>query len=228
MIAAGEGTDVLTGDIGVLNAYSNQSASNNNIKYIFQNSKSSASVNAFLLAAAVLLILGALLALLPKVDRWFSVCFTACGAVAAVASAFSMTSVTANDFYSKAGLQLVYLGLGRITVVPLLMMLLACGALLAGWTGIRRANEPYFVNPLPQKVRIRVIALVLAVAALVTLFLPSGTFTFYKAGGSSTVSTAQISGIQTLTFSAPDDLLHPKDKKGNTMYEETPTKELPV
>lgn len=223
--AAGEGTDVLTGDLGVLNPYSNQSASNNNIKYIFLNNKANTAPNAMLLASAGLLLLGILFALLSKTDRWFSVCFLALGAMTAVVSAFSLISVGDADFYSKAGRQLVYLGLGRVTPVPLVMMLLSCCAFLAGAMGIRRANEPYFVNPLPPKARIRVVALALAACALFTLFMPSASFTFYKAGGSNTVSATEISGIQALTFSAPDDLLHPKDKKGKIMYTETPAKE---
>ena len=225
VVAAGESTDVLTGQLGVLNAYSNQSASNNNIKYIFQNPKATTTSSVWLLASAALLVIGAVLALVKKTDRWFAVCCHALATVAAAAACFEMISVSSGDFYAKAGRQLVYLGLGRVTVVPLAMMVLSAAALLCGMMGIRRANEPYFINPLPQKMRIRVIAAALAVLALISLFLPSATFTFYKAGGTSSVSTADLTGVDGLTFSASDDVLHPKDKKGKTMYEEEPAKE---
>ena len=225
VVAAGESTDVLTGDIGVLNPYSNQSASNNNIKYIFQNPKSATSVNALMLISVITLILGALLAFIKKADRWFAVCLHAVAAVCALGAALSMINVSSADFYSKAGMQLVYLGLGRITSVPLIIAVLAICAFLCGATGIRRADLPYFVNPLPATIRIRVIAVGLAVVAVVMMFMPTASFTFYKAGGTNTVSSCEITGVQLFTFSYPDDVIHPKDKKGNTMYEEEPSKE---
>ena len=134
-------------------------------------------------------------------------------------------SVSSADFYAKAGRQLVYLGLGNVTLAPMLMLLLAAGASCCGVMGVKRANVPYFIDPLPRKARLRVVAVVLAAVALATCFLPAVSFTFYKAGGSNTVSTAEITGIEALTFSVPDDVAHPKDKKGKTMYVEEPTKE---
>ena len=89
VVAAGESTDVLTGDLGVLNAYSNQSASNNNIKYIFQNPTANTSVDAYVLIGAGLLLVGALLALWKKADRWFSICCMAVGTVAVAAAMLS-------------------------------------------------------------------------------------------------------------------------------------------
>ena len=225
VVAAGASTDVLNGDLGVLNAYSGQSASNNNIKYIFQNPKAVTAKNAMLLAAVVLLILGAVLALIPSADRWFAVCCHAGALIAMAGAVVGMNYVGADDFYAKAGRQLVYLGLGSVTFVPMLMLLLAGAALLCGVMGVRRANEPYFVNPVPEKIRIRVIAILLAVLALATVFLPAASFSFYKAGGSNVVSTEEIGGIDALTFSVPDDVAHPKDKKGKLMYEAQPKKD---
>lgn len=207
---------VLTGDLAVLEPYS---ADGNNIKGVFQIATSNVSANAFLLAGVVLLLIGSLLAFLPKVDRWFAVCFHTLGLVAVAASTLSMMSIGAGDMFAAASRQMARLGVGVITPVPAVVTVLVLGAVMCGVFGIRTANVPYFINPLPQKIRVRATALVLAVLALVMCILPVADFSFYKPGKSKPVSTVTVSGIDALTFHVSEDILQPKDSKGKTMYE---------
>ena len=209
--------EVLTGDLAVLEPYS---ADANNIRGIFTITTSTASMNAYLVGALALLLLSALLSFLPRVDRWFPL---VCGALALVlvgASVTGMLTVSDTDMFSTATRQLCKLGVGRITAFPALMLLVCLGSVMCGVLGVRAANEPYFVNPIPQRSRMRAAALFLAVAALAMVLLPGASFSFTKPGKNKVLSTVSMSGWQAMVFKTPEDILSPKDNKGKPIYAE--------
>ena len=218
-LAKGEGVfaDVLTGDLAALEPYS---ADANNIRGIFTITTSTASMNAYLVGALALLLLSALLAFLPRVDRWFPL---VCGALALVlvgASVTGMLTVSDTDMFSTATRQLCKLGVGRITAFPALMLLVCLGSVMCGVLGVRAANEPYFVNPIPQRSRMRATALFLAAVALMMVLLPGASFSFTKPGKNKVLSTVSMSGWQAMVFKTPEDILSPKDNKGKPIYAE--------
>ena len=210
-------SSVLTGDLAALEPYS---ADGNNIRGVFLITTLSAGVNVMLLAGIVLLVLGAVLAFIPKADRWFPLTFNALGMVLVAASVIGVMTLSADDMFSTASRQLGRLGLGCVTPVPLLALVTALGAMLCGAMSVRYANEPYFVNPIPMNSRMRVTALVLAVAALVMAVLPGATMSFYRPGQTRVQSTATIGGPQGLLFRTPDEALHPKTNRGADIYAE--------
>ena len=168
--------DILSGDMLELEKYS---ADANNIKGIFTIRNNTTTMNAYLLGGAVLLALAAVLAFIGKVDRWFPVAFQWVAAILlAVASLSVLTVGGQNDMYASASRQLVTLGLGAVTPVPFLAVLCALGSALAGTMGIRYANEPFFVNPIPAASRLRFVAVVLAVVSIACIILPAGTVSF--------------------------------------------------
>lgn len=206
---------VLTGDISALEPYS---ADSNNIRGVFMITTQSSSVNVMLLAGLALLVLGAVLAFVPRVDRWFPLAFHALSVVLIGASVMDMMTLGADDMFSTASRQLGQLGLGAITPVPALALALAVGAAVCGAMGVRYANEPYFVNPIPVRSRMRATALALAVAALVMVVLPGATMSFYRPGQTRVQSTATIGGPQALLFQTPDEALHPVTNRGAAIY----------
>lgn len=210
--------NVLSGDIGEMAVYSGDE---NNVKGVFLIGTKTESLNSGLLVAVLLLVAGVVLAFLPKVDRWF---VTAChvGAlVALLSAAIGLISVTDADMYSAATRQLIHLGVGTVTPVTVIMLLLTLGACLCGAAGIRVANEPYFVNPIPKRKRNRVIALVLAALSLVAVLLPAADISFYKPGKMKIVSSAPLSTPESLIFRGDETLVSPADNKGKPIYPET-------
>ena len=78
--------------------------------------------------------------------------------------------------FSTATRQLCQLGLGSLTLTPMLLTLLTLASAGCGVLGVRYANEPYFVNPIPKKSRLKVIALALALVSLAFVLLPAPPF----------------------------------------------------
>ena len=210
-------SNVLTGDIEALVPYSNDA---NNIHGIFTIGSSTASLNAYLIAAVLLLALTALLAFLPGVDRWFPLSLSVLALICVGATVTSLMSLGSGDMFSTATRQLCQLGLGSLTVTPMLMALLTLGSAGCGVLGVRYANEPYFVNPIPQRSRLRVIALTLAVVSLAFVLLPSISVSFTKPEKNKVLATVKVSGLKALTLHAPDELLRPTDSKSNSIYGE--------
>ena len=210
--------DILSGDMLELEKYS---ADANNIKGIFTIRNNTTTMNAYLLGGAVLLALAAVLAFIGKVDRWFPVAFQWVAAILlAVASLSVLTVGGQNDMYASASRQLVTLGLGAVTPVPFLAVLCALGSALAGTMGIRYANEPYFVNPIPAASRLRFVAVVLAVVSIACIILPAGTVSFSKPGKNKVQAAVEISGVDALTFSSAGKLADPVTSKGAAVYAE--------
>lgn len=77
------------------------------------------------------------------------------------ATVMSIMNLGSGDMYATATRQLCHLGLGSLTVTPMLMTLLTLASAGCGVLGVRYANEPYFINPIPKKSRLKVIALAL-------------------------------------------------------------------
>ena len=216
-IAREEGvfSQVLTGDLAALEPYS---ADGNNIRGVFMITTSTAGPNVMLLAGFALLVLCAVLAFIPKADRWFPLTFSTLAVIMIGASVIGVMSLSADDMFATASRQLGQLGLGVITPVPALTLVAALGAMLCGAMSVHYANEPYFVNPIPVRSRMRATALVLALAALVMAILPGATLSFYRPNQTRVQSTAAIGGPQALLFQTPDEALHPKTNRGADIY----------
>ena len=222
-IAAEQGVfaDVLTGDLAALEPYSRDAT---NIKGIFVIQTVTTAPNVMLLAAAVLLVLGAALAMIPKVDRWFPVCCEVLALVMVAVSVLGIMSIGDGDMFASATRQLSKLGLGTLNFAPMAMLLLVLGASLCGVMSIRTANEPYFVNPIPEKQRNRFVAVALVIISLVLMLGPGVGYSFTKPGMNKVQSTAQLNGLDAMLFSTPEDILSPKSTQGKPLYTETPSK----
>ncbi len=218
-IAAEQGvfTNVLTGDLAALEPYS---ADGNNIKGVFVIKTVTTAPNAMLLAGAALLVLALVLALIPKADRWFAVCCEVLALVLVGASILGVMTIGDGDMFTSATRQLSKLGVGEITFVPMLMALLALLSALCGVMSIQTANEPYFVNPIPGKQRLRVVAIALTVISIVLMLAPGVSYSFTKPGMNKVQSTAALSGAQAMVFSTPEDILSPKGTQGKPLYTE--------
>ncbi len=214
-------TDVLTGDLAALEPYS---ADATNIKGIFIIKTVTTAPSMMLLAGAVLLILALILSLLKPVDRWFAVCCEVLALVLVCASVLSLMTISDGDMFTSATRQLSKLGLGCITFVPLLMALLTLASALCGIMSIRTANAPYFVNPIPEKQRLRVVAILLVVVSIGLMLAPGVTFSFTKPGMNKVQSTVSLSGAEAMVFSTPEDILSPKSTQGKALYTEKASK----
>ena len=122
-------SDVLTGDLAALAPYS---ADSSNIKGIFTIMTSNSSLNISLLTAVILLMVSGVLAFLPKVDRWFPLSMNMAAFIVMAASSLGIMNIGAGDMFTTATRQLIRLGLGHLTVVPMRAALLAGGAALCG------------------------------------------------------------------------------------------------
>lgn len=217
-------TDILTGDLAELEPYSGDA---NNIRGVFQIKNSTTAANVPMLGAAVLLLLGAVLSFVPRVDRWFPLAMISLAAVLLATSVPGVMGVGEEDMFGSASRQLLHLGVGSITVVPLLTALLSVFSATAAVLGVRCANEPYFVNPLPEGVRIRFTAACMVILSIACLLLPVYTVSFTKAGKSKVQSEVVISGWDAVTFRAAEKLADPVDSKGKAVYKED-AEEYPV
>ena len=213
-------TNVMSGDLAVLAPFSNDQ---NNIKGVFIIATETTTLNVLLLVGVVLLVLALILALLP-VDRWFAVACEMIALVLVCASVLGIMSIGEGDMFSTASRQLAELGVGSITFWPMLMAFLTLGSALCGVMSIRSANEPYFKNPIPEKQRLRVVAIALTVVSIGLMLAPSANFSFTKPGMNKVQSTVSLSGAQAMIFSTPEDMLSPKSTQGKALYSEKASK----
>ncbi len=216
-IAAEEGVfrDVLNGDLAELGPYYQDKA---NVRGIFQVSPSVPSVDLILAGSLVLLVIGAILAFISKADKWFPLAFFTLATILFAASIMNLVIIDDGDMYASAVRQLEYLGLGTVSAVPVVMLLLCLGSTVCSVMSVRTADSPYFVSPIPQKKMLCLVAVLLAVLSLVMVLLPGVEFSFNRPGKSKTVSAVMVSGVQALGFQKSKDVLQPKDSKGNVMY----------
>ena len=208
----------VSGDLETLSSFSSDP---NNVGGIFQIRSAGGSLNAALIAAAAMLLAGLVLSLIPRVDRWFPLVLFSLAALLIAMDVLGILSVGSGDMYSSVSRQVLYLGLGSVTVFPLITVLLAFSAALCAVLGVRYANEPYFVNPMPAGFRIRFVAAALAALALVCVLLPGATVSYTKPGKNKVQATATVSGLQAVTFSAAKELADPVDSKGKAVYTES-------
>ena len=208
---------VLSGDLLELEPYS---ADANNIQGIFRIKGNNSTLNVPVLAAAVLFLLAAVLVFIPRVDRWFPLVLSAVGAVLLAAEGLMLVSVGDADMYAAASRQLLHLGLGHMTPVPLLTVVLGFMSACAGALGVRQANEPYFVNPVPEGFRLRLTAIVLALVSLVCVLLPGVTVSFTQPGKNKVQATATVGGLDAVIFSAAERFADPVTVKGKPVYPE--------
>ena len=218
--AEGRFADVLSGDIGALVPFSGDE---NNVRGVFQIPQSSAAVkpNATVLAAAALLLLAALLSFIPGVDKWFPTALAAVGALALGASLLGLLTITEADMYTGATRQALRLGLGTVQPFPALAVLAAGFAAVCGVLCIRVADSPYFVNPIPRRSQLRLVAVTLAVLSLACALLPGASLSFYNPGKAKVGATATMTGLQSLSLKAPETMAHPTSGKGKVLYSET-------
>lgn len=217
-IAAEEGVfhEVLGGDLAALRPYYQDTE---NVRGIFLISSSDSSFNLLLLGGFVLLIAGAILAFASRVDRWFPLAFNLLALCLLTPSVMNFMIVDDGDMYASATRQLGHLGLGTLTVVPILMFLFCVGSAVCSIMCVHTANSPYFVSPIPQKRILCLTAVFLVALSLVMVLLSSVKFSFNQPGRTRVESIVTVSGIQALGLQKPENVIHPKDSDGNLMYE---------
>ena len=210
-------TNILSGDLLELEPFSSDA---NNIQGIFVIRGSNHTMNAPLIISAILILIAAVLSFIPSVDRWFPLSASVLGTLLLTVNILSILSVGAADMYSSASRQLLYLGLGCVTPVPLLTTLFSVFSACIGAMGVRQANEPYFVNPIPQGFRLRTVAIVLTLLSIGCLLLPNLTVSFTQPGKNKVLATATVRGLDAITFSAAQRLADPVTAKGKPVYKE--------
>jgi len=222
-IAAEKGVfaDVLTGDLAALEPYSGDAT---NIKGIFVIKTVTTAPNVMMIAGVVLLALALLLSMLPRADRWFAVCCEVLALVLVAGSVIGLMTIGEGDMFTSATRQLSKLGLGTLTFAPLLMLTLVLASALCGVMSIRTANEPYFVNPIPEKQRNRFVAVSLIIISIALMLAPGASYSFTKPGMNKVQTTVAISGAEAMVFSTPEDILSPKSTQGKPLYTETASK----
>ena len=222
-VAAQQGVfaNILTGDLAELEPYS---ADGNNIKGVFVITTETTAPNVMLLAGAVLLILSLIFALITPMDRWFPLACEALALVLVVMSVLGVMTIGDGDMFTSATRQLSKLGVGAITPVPMLMALLSLLSFLCGVMSVRTANVPYFMNPIPEKQRLRVVAVALVIISISLMLAPGVNFSFTKPGMNKVQSSVALSGAEAMIFSTPEDMLSPKSTQGKALYNEKASK----
>ncbi len=217
--AEGRFSNVISGDIAVLVPYS---ADENNIKGIFQIPEASGtlSANPMVLAAALLLALTALLSFVRRADKWFPASLATLAAIALGASLVNVLSVGDADMYTGSARQALHLGLGTLTPFAALSTLAAALSMVCGVLSIRAADAPYFVNPIPKRSQLRVVALALAALSIACVLLPGARFSYYTPGKSKVGATEAVSGVEALRLRAPERVSNPVSGKGKALYGE--------
>ncbi len=197
------------------------------VKNLFRIPTHNGTLRSMAIAGALMLAAGMVLQLIRKVDRWIPASLITVASLLLLTELFSMLAVDASYQFQGAAYQLTFLGLGGYTLFPLLMGAFAGGAAAGAIIGIRRADDPYFVNPIPQRKRLFVVSLVLAIGAAALLCLPIFQVSLYTPGkinqASPTVSQP-MSGFSLVTFQKPDELMTPENTRGKALYSEEAAK----
>ena len=217
--AEGRFSNVNSGDIAELVPYS---ADENNIRGIFQIPESSGTLtpNTLLLAGALLLVLTALLSFFRRADKWFPAALSTLAAIALGASLMNVLSIGDADMYTGSARQALHLGLGTVTPFAALSTLAALLSMVCGVLCIRAADAPYFVNPIPKRSQLRVVALTLAALSVACVLLPGARLSFYTPGKNKVGATETLSGLEALRLSAPERISAPVSGKGKPLYGE--------
>ena len=202
------------------------SDSGRDLKNLFMIPTHNGSGRTMAVAACGLLFIGLVLQLLRKVDRWIPACVIALSSAMLLSEAVATLIVDGRYQFMGAAYQMMFLGLGGYTPAPLMLAATAAGAASAAVMGILRANEPYFVNPIPQKKRMLAVSVFLAAASAILLLTPVFQVNLYTPGKAQNNPTAYrpVSGLELITFQKPDALLSPVNVRGKPLYEAEPAK----
>ena len=192
-----------------------------NILGAFQVKQNNSAPDLSLIGIAALLLIAGVLQFIPSIDRWFPTCLAALGAVLMAISMPGVVGVGREDFFLGATRQLCYLGFGWATLAPVLMTLLSVGGAATAVLGIRYADSPYFINPIPERKRIWMTALALALLATATIAVSSFTINYTLPGKAKTQASVEINGLQALMFQKPQEALNPVTTRGKAIYAET-------
>lgn len=192
-----------------------------NVSNLFKIPTNNGSVHGVAAAASLLLLAGLILQLIRRVDRWIPMCVVTVASLLLLSEVVGMMTVDSTYQFRGGTYQMMFLGLGGVTLYPLLMGTAAAAAAVSAAIGIRRADSPYFVNPIPKKKRLLAVSVVLAVGAAVMMLAPVVQVSVYTPGkvnqASPTVSQP-MSGLALMTFSRPDALLNPVNNRGKALY----------
>ncbi len=198
-----------------------------NVKNLFQIPSYGGGVRTMALAGAALLGLGLLLQLLRKVDRWFGAVAIVTGSVLLAAEVLGAQTVDGTYQFQSAVYQMMFLGLGGYTIMPLLAAYAGAGAALCSVMAIRRADVPYFENPIPKGKQLLAVCLFLTAGSIALLLMPVVQVNLHTPGkiieSNPTVSQT-LSGVQLMAFQTPDALLNPVNTRGKALYSEQAAK----
>ncbi len=197
------------------------SNSGKDLKNLFMIPTNNGSVRMMAVVACALLFMGLILQLVRKVDRWMPACIITLSAAMLLSEAVGSLVVDSQYQFLGAAYQMMFMGFGGYTPVLLFMAAISVCAASAAVMGIRRANEPYFVNPIPEKKRLLTVSIFLASASVILLLLPVFQVNLYTPGkinqANPTVSRP-MSGLELITFQKPDALLNPVNTRGKLLY----------
>lgn len=206
---------------GSLSSLVTLSDSGKNLKNLFMIPTNNGSVHMMAAAACVLLFIGLILQLVKKVDRWIPACVITLSTIMLISEAAGTLVVDSQYQFLGAAYQMMFVGYGGYTPALLFMSATSACAAFAAVMGIRRANEPYFVNPIPQKKRLLTASIFLASVSVILLLLPVFQVNLYSPGkinqANPTVSRP-MSGMELITFQKPDMLLNPANGRGKLLY----------
>jgi putative aldouronate transport system permease protein len=206
---------------GSLKSLVTLSDSGKNLKNLFMIPTNNGSVRMMAAAACLLLFIGLLLQLVKKVDRWIPACVISLSAVMLLSEAVGALVVDGQYQFLGAAYQMMFMGFGGYTPALLFMAAMASCAASSAVMGIRRANEPYFVNPIPQKKRLLTVSIFLASASALLLLMPIFQVNLYSPGKINQANPAvsrPMSGLELVTFQKPDLLLSPVNTRGKLLY----------
>jgi putative aldouronate transport system permease protein len=212
---------------GAMQSLVTLSDSASSVKNLFMIPTHNGTARALGIIGAALLLIGLALQLIKKVDRWIPTGVITVGALLLMAEAIGTLTVDSTYQFSGAVYQLIYLGLGGYTIFPLLCAGAAVCAFAASAMGIRVADAPYFINPIPSTKRMFTVSLGLAIATFVLLMLPVIQINLYTPGkinqSNPTVSQS-VSGLGLLSLRRPDELLNPVNNRGKALYTDKASK----
>lgn len=212
---------------GALQSLTTLSDSASDVRNLFMIPNHNGSTHWLGVAAVAMLGLGLILQLIRKVDRWFPAALLTLGAVTLASEVLGMFTVDSTYQFAGAAYQMMYLGLGGYTLAPLLTMTVTAGAAISAVMGIRRADSPYFVNPVPPNHRLRTVSLFLAACAVVLMLVPVVQFNLYTPGKinqSNPTVARPLSGAELIAFQKPNELLNPVNNRGKLLYGEKAAK----
>jgi putative aldouronate transport system permease protein len=197
------------------------SASGKDLKNLFMIPTNNGSVRMMAVVACAFLFIGLILQLTKKVDRWIPACIITLSAVMLLSEAVGTLTVDSRYQFLGAAYQMMYMGFGGYTPNVLFMAAASCCAAAAAVMGIRLANAPYFVNPIPEKKRLLTVSIFLAFVSAVLLMLPVFQVNLYTPGKinqSNPTVSRPMSGLEMITFQKPDVLLNPVNTRGKLLY----------